>query len=76
LLRIFDGWGIVMNRIVLLVCAPLLLSACGGTKNLPTEELRQLKPACAGGDTAVCAEIGHKVRRDRAEAAYLAQTTE
>lgn len=54
----------------------MLLTACAGSQYLYSEELRQLKPACAAGDTAVCADIGQKVRRDRAEAAYLAKTAE
>ena len=53
------------------VTASLLLAGCE-SKELPTEELRALKPACAGGDAATCADIGHKIRADRAEAAYAA----
>lgn len=60
-----------MKKIALMAFIPLLLAGCT-TKNLPTEELREMKPACAGGDAAVCADIGHTIRVDRAEAAYAA----
>jgi hypothetical protein len=49
-----------MKKLVLLLCVPLLIGACS-SKNLPTQELRDLKPACAGGDAGVCADIGHQV---------------
>ena len=66
-----------MKNIVLLIIVPVLLSACAANSQyLTTEELRALKPACAGGDTSVCSDIGHKVRRERAETAYLAKTAE
>lgn len=69
--------GYVVKKVVFMVFLPVLLGACADySKDLPTEELRALKPACAGGDTSVCADIGHTVRRERAEAAYLAGTTE
>jgi len=65
-----------MKRFAILMFLPLALSACGGSQYLENEELRQMKPACAGGDTAVCADIGHRVRQERAESAYLASNQE
>jgi len=64
-----------MKKVVMSLLAPLALAACG-SYDLPTEELRQMKPACSGGDLAVCADIGHAVRQQRTEAAYLARTAE
>lgn len=61
-----------MRILTLCVFIPLALGACSAP-DLPTNDLRQMKPACAGGDMAVCADIGHKVRQERAEAAYLAK---
>lgn len=58
-----------MKKIALITFIPLLLASCA-SQQLPTEELRTMKPACAGGDSAVCADIGHTIRTDRAEAAY------
>ena len=57
-----------MKKIALIAFIPLLLAGCESDQ-LPTEELRAMKPACAGGDAAVCADIGHTVRADRAAAA-------
>jgi len=50
-----------MKKLALCLAVPLALGACSG-QFLPTEELRTLKPACAGGDAAVCSDIGHSVR--------------
>ena len=61
-----------MKKIALVMGIPLVLAACSGPQ-LPTEELRALKPACAGGDAAVCADIGHTIRTD---SAYLASKQE
>ena len=60
-----------MKKLALCVCLPLplALSACG-TDQLPIEDLRGMKPACAAGDMAVCADIGHTIRRDNAESYY------
>jgi len=66
----------VLKKFVLLLSVPLALSACGGTKELPTQELRDMKPACAAGDMSVCSDIGHTIRRQRAEAAYQGVPTE
>ena len=60
-----------MKKIALITFIPLLLAGCE-SRLLASEELRAMKPACAGGDMAVCADIGHSIRRDRAEAAYAA----
>jgi len=64
-----------MKKVVMSLAIPLTLAACGSYE-LPTEELRQMKPACSGGDMAVCADIAHTVRQQRAEAEYLARTQE
>ncbi len=59
-----------MKNFVLLLAVPLALSACGGSQYLADSELRSMKPACAAGDMSVCSDIGHTIRRDRAESAY------
>jgi len=58
-----------MKKLALIAFIPLLLAGCA-SKELPTQELRAMKPTCAGGDTATCADIGHTIRRGRAEASY------
>lgn len=55
-----------MTKVTIGLFVPLLLAACGGTTELPTEELREMKPACSGGDLAVCADIGHTMAQRRA----------
>lgn len=60
-----------MKKFALIAFIPLLLAGCE-SQQLASEELRAMKPACAGGDAAACADIGHTVRKDRAEAAYAA----
>ncbi len=49
-----------MKKLAMVMLIPVVLTACGSPQ-LPTEELRAMKPACAAGDAAVCAEIGHIV---------------
>lgn len=61
----------IAPKFALWVIIPVALTACAAP-SLPTAELQQMKPACAGGDAAVCADIGHTIRRDRAEASYAA----
>jgi len=63
---------LVMKIFAMVVVVSLVLSACARPVFI-SDELRALKPACAGGHWEVCADIGHKVRRGRAEAAYLAR---
>ncbi len=52
-----------MKKLALALFIPFALAACGSPQ-LPTQELRDLKPTCAGGDASVCSDIGHKVRND------------
>lgn len=61
-----------MKKATFLVLLPVLLSACT-SQYLPTEALRQIKPTCAGGDTAVCSDIGHEIRKERAETGFLVE---
>ncbi|MCB1364431.1 MAG: hypothetical protein KDK02_09925 [Rhodobacteraceae bacterium] len=51
-----------MKELALSGVLPLLLAACTGPAgNLPAG-LQERKPACAGGNFEVCANIGHEVR--------------
>lgn len=52
-----------MKKLAFALFFPFALSACESSQ-LPTQELRDLKPACAAGDASVCSDIGHKVRKD------------
>ena len=49
-----------MKKLVLCLTIPMLLGACS-SRLLPTQELRAIKPACAGGDAAVCSDIGQTI---------------
>jgi hypothetical protein len=62
-----------VRKLAFALFVPFVLAACAGP-SLPTQELRDLKPACASGDTSACSDIGHTIRRDRAESAYNANT--
>lgn len=61
-----------MKKFAMIIVVPLVLSACARPVYI-SDELRAMKPACTDGQWEVCADIGHAVRRERAEAAYLAQ---
>lgn len=51
-----------MKPVTLCAGLALLLAGCANTNiNLPSE-LQARKPACSGGDYAVCSDIGHAVR--------------
>ena len=66
-----------MRKIAFVLFVPFALGACADySKDLPTQELRDLKPACSAGDMSVCSDIAHKVRRQQAEADYLAKAAE
>lgn len=52
-----------MKKLAFALFIPFALAACGSPQ-LPTQELRDMKPTCAGGDANVCSNIGHKVRND------------
>lgn len=62
-----------MKKLAFVMFLPFVLAACG-SPDLPTQALRDLKPACAAGDVSVCSDIGHQIRKDRAESDYLAKT--
>jgi hypothetical protein len=61
-----------MKKFAMIIVVPLVLTACARPM-FESDELTALKPACTNGQWEACAEIGHTVRRERAEAAYLAQ---
>ncbi|MCF6233583.1 MAG: hypothetical protein L3J36_10880 [Rhodobacteraceae bacterium] len=61
-----------MTKFAMIIVVPLVLSACA-RPIFHSNELAALKPACRDGQWEVCADIGHTVRRERAEAVYLAQ---
>ena len=52
-----------MKKLAFALFIPFVLSACGSAQ-LPTQELRNMKSACAGGNASVCSDIGHTVRND------------
>jgi len=62
-----------MKKLGIVLLLPFVLAACA-SKDLPTQDLRDLKPACAAGDATVCSDIGHQVRKGIAEAEYQASS--